>query len=224
MRGYTKVLTVVAGVGLVVSMAACSTSIPGSDTKSPSGKKPAGAFKTLTGNTTTVVLDPGFVKALGTLKLVPSGFGTAKIKVVSKKVEAVFPITGGKATIYKKGDVTPYVQGEVQHDGSGLTLTAGKTKVTIMNFVVHPGTNSSLTGDVAINGGTPLHAVKLFDLDGSTLKPPTISAKGIATLQGTTIYLSSEAANALNGVFKTSALAGGKKVKIGTAIIAATGK
>lgn len=221
MRGYTKVLTVVAGVGLVVATAACNSSSPGgSGTKSPSGKKPVGAFKTLTGNTTTVVLDPKFLMALKTLKLTPTPFGTAKINGAN----AVFPITGGKATIYKKGDVTPYIQGEVDHAGSGLTLTAGKTKVTIMNFVVYPGTGSSLTGDVAINGGTPLHAVKLFDLDGGTLKPPTISAKGVATLKGTTIYLSNEAAAALNGVFKTSALAGGKKVKIGTAIIAATGK
>jgi len=224
MRGYTKALTVVAAVGLTTTMAACSSAPGGSDTDSPSGKKPAGAFKTLTGNTTTVVLDPGFLKALGTLKLTPTPFGTAKIQPVGKEVDAIFPITGGNATVYAKGDANPYVQGEVKHDGSGLTLTAGSTKVTIMNFVVHPGTNSSLTGDVSINGGTPLHSVKLFDLDGGTLKTPTISKDGIATLAGTTIYLSDEAAAALNGVFKTDALAGGKKVKIGTAIIKATGK
>ncbi|MFN2517780.1 MAG: hypothetical protein ABR604_01880 [Jatrophihabitantaceae bacterium] len=204
--------------------AACASSNGGSSNGGSNGKKPVGAFKTLTGNTTTVIFDPGFLKALGTLKLTPTPFGTAKIKMVGKKVEAVFPITGGNAAIYKKGEVTPYVQGEVDHAGSGLTLTSGKTKVSITDFVVHPGTKSSVTGDVSINGGTPLHAVKLFDLDGSTLKAPTISKAGIATLQGTTIYLSSEAADALNGVFKTDALAGGMKVKIGVAIIMATGK
>ena len=36
-----------------------------------------------------------------------------------------FPITGGNATIYKKGDVTPYVQGKIEHQGSGLSLTGG---------------------------------------------------------------------------------------------------
>ncbi|MGI8679019.1 MAG: hypothetical protein ACR2LX_10100 [Jatrophihabitans sp.] len=228
MRGYAKVLTVVAAAALTATTAACTSSPGGSDTKSVSGKKPAGAFSTLTGITTTVVFDPGFVAALGTLKLTPTPFGTAKIKKVGTNTEAVFPITGGKATVYAKGDVTPYVQGEVDHDGSGLTLTAGPasspTKVTIMNFAIHPGTNSTLTGDVAIDGGTPLHSVKLFDLDGGTLKTPTISKAGVVTLQGTTIYLSTEAANALNGVFKTNALAGGKKVKVGTAIIMATGK
>ena len=67
--------------------------------------------------------------------------------------------------------------------------------------------------------------VRLFDLDGSTLQTPSIDkSTGIATLQGTTIYLSSTAATALNGVFKTKALAGNKKVLIGTAIIKATGK
>lgn len=226
MRGYIKALTVVAAVGLTTTMAACSSAPGGSDTDSPSGKKPAGAFKTLTGNTTTVVLDPGFLKALGTLKLTPTPFGTAKIAPVGKDVDAIFKITGGNATVYAKGDANPYVQGELKHDGSGLTLTGPdkKTKVTIMNFVIHPGNNSSLTGDVSINDGTPLHSVKLFDLDGGTLKTPTISKDGIATLAGTTIYLSAEAAAALNGVFKTDALAGGKKVKIGTAIIKATGK
>ena len=30
--------------------------------------------------------------------------------------------------IYKKGKVDPYVQGDIQHNGSGLSLTAGATK------------------------------------------------------------------------------------------------
>jgi hypothetical protein len=78
---------------------------------------------------------------------------------------------------------------------------------------------------VTAGGKTTVAAksLKLFDLDGNTLQTPTISKAGVATLQGTTIYLSAEAAKALNGVFKTNALAGGQKVKIGTAIIKATG-
>lgn len=219
MRVTTKVLTGVTALGLAATtMTACSSS----------AKKPVGQFKTLTGNTTTVVLDPGFVAALTSLKLTPGTFGTAKIQSVGGNTDAVFPITGGNAKIYKKGDVKPYVQGEVDHDGSGLTLAAGGTTVTIKNFVIHPGNNSNLTGevDVTTGGKTTVAAksLKLFDLDGNTLQTPTISKDGVATLQGTTIYLSAEAAKALNGVFKTNALAGGQKVKIGTAIIKATGK
>jgi hypothetical protein len=217
MRVTTKVLTGVSALGLAATMTACSSS----------DKKPVGEFKTLSGNSTTVVLDPGFISALTSLKLTPGTFGTAKIQKAGSDTDAVFPITGGNAKIYKKGDVTPYVQGEVDHDGSGLTLAAGGTTVTIKNFVIHPGNNSNLTGEVDVTSGgktaVAAKSLKLFDLDGSTLKTPTISKAGIATLSGTTIYLSAEAAKALNGVFKTNALAGGQKVKIGTAVIRATG-
>lgn len=223
MRWFTKALTVLAGAGLAVSLASCSSEPGGSDTNEPSGTEPVGEFKTLEGVSTTVIFDPGFAAALTSLKLVPSTQGDATIGMMGDKVTAVFPITGGNAAIYEKGDVDPYVQGEIQHDGSGLTLAGGDTTFTLMNFVIHPGKNATLTGDVVIDGGTPLHQVTLFDLDGSTLETPTISEEGIATLQGTTIYLASDAADALNGVFDTDALAGGKKVKIGTAVIDATG-
>jgi hypothetical protein len=216
MRTYQKVAAATVAVGLATSLAACSSSGGGD-------KKPVGQFKTLSGNSTSVVLDAGFVKALGSLKLAPGLIGTAKMA----NGTVSFPITGGNATIYKKGAVTPYVQGVIDHNGSGLSLTGGATKVDLKNFVVHPGDNSNLTGevDVVAGGKTTVAAksMKLFDLDGSTLKTPTISKAGIATLQGTTVYLSAEAAKALNGVFKTNALAGNMKVKVGTAIIKATG-
>ncbi len=213
MRAISKAGTAVVAVGLAASMAACSSSGGGS-------KKPVGEFKTLTGNTTSVALAPGFIKALGTLKLTPGLIGTAKMSGTTVS----FPITGGHVKVYKKGDVSPYVQGALDHDGSGLSLSAGGTKVDLKNFVVDPGNNSKLTGEVDVNGKQFAKSVKLFDLDGSTLKTPTISKAGIATLTGTTVYLSSEAAAALNKVFKTNALAGGKKVEIGIATIKATGK
>jgi hypothetical protein len=209
----TKALTAVTAVSIAATMTACSSS-------SSSKPKPVGQFKTLTGQSTTVVLDAGFLKALTTLKLTPGLIGGAKLDGANLS----FPITGGNATIYKKGDVTPYVQGEVDHQGSGLTLKSGATTVALKNFVVHPGNSSNLTGEVDVNGKQFAKSVKLFDLDGSTLQTPTISSAGVATLQGTTVYLSSEAAGALNKVFKTTALAGDQKVKIGTAIIKATGK
>src|SRR6478609_2025052 len=126
MRNYQKVAAATVAVGLATSLAACSSSGGGD-------KKPVGQFKTLSGNSTSVVLDAGFVKALGALKLAPGLIGTAKMA----NGTVSFPITGGNATIYKKGTVTPYVQGVIDHNGSGLSLTGGPTKVDLKNFVVH---------------------------------------------------------------------------------------
>ena len=245
MRGINKVLTAATAVGLAASMAACSSS--GSSAGSTGGSTPTskapvstsapapatskaaptpvGAFKTLTKGTTTVVPAASFVKALGSLNVKLGLSGKAKMT----KQGIAFPITGGNATIYKKGTVTPYVQGVVNHQGSGLTLSAGGTTVTLQNFVINPGNNSNLTGSVLVNGkqafpaGTPL-----FDLDGNTLKTPTIS-NGYATLSGTTIYVSQAAAGALNTVFKLkgtkNALPTTKEaIEVGTAIIHVTGK
>ena len=112
-----------------------------------------------------------------------------------------FPITGGNVKVYKKGDVTPYVQGELDHNGSGLSFTAGSTVVQLTNFVVHPGNNSNVTGDVTLNGASAAKGAKLFDLDGSTLKPITVS-NGVATLTGTRVLLSTDAAALLDKAFK----------------------
>ncbi|WP_375493058.1 hypothetical protein [uncultured Jatrophihabitans sp.] len=177
-----------------------------------------GAFKTLTGQSTSVALDAGFVSALKSLKVTPSPYGTA---TVSTAGVASFPITGGNATIYKKGAVTPYVQGTIDHNGSGLNLTAGSTKVTIDDFVVHPGNNSSLTGNVLVNGKQAAANAPLFVLDGSTLKTPTLSG-GVATLTGTRVLLSSTAAGLLNKTFGVTAIK--PNLLIGVATIKATGK
>lgn len=215
MRAITKVTTAVLAVGLAGSVAACSSS------GSSSSKKPVGQFKTLSGQSTSVALDAKFVQALGTLKLTPGLVGSATMSGTTLS----FPITGGSATIYHKGKVTPYVQGTIDHQGSGFSLTGGATKVDMKNFVIDPGNNSKLTGEVDVDGKVFAKSVKLFDLDGNTLKTPTIDkSTGVATLTGTTVYLSSEAAGALNKVFKTNALAGNKKVEIGIATIKATGK
>lgn len=215
MRNVNKVLAGVAAIGLAASLAACGSS-------SSSKAKPVGEFKTLTGQTTTVVPDPGFVKALTSLKVAPGLVGTAKMTSEG----FAFPITGGNAKIYNKGDVTPYVQGTIEHQGSGLSLTAGGIKVELTNFVIDPGNNSKLTGDVSANGKSVVKGAKLFDLDGGTLQTPTIK-DGVATLQGTTIYLSTDAAKLLSDTYKLPAgtLKGGVKTgtKVGTAIIRATG-
>ena len=165
------------------------------------------------GGTTAVALDQGFVDALTTLGLTPGTVGDATLADGS----VTFPITGGTVTVFDKASgYKPYVQGTLLHQGSGLSLTAGGTTVELTNFTVDPGTPSRLFGDVTVNGELAAPSAPLFDLDGSTLNPPTIEGS-TATLQGTEVLLSAEAAELLNSTFMTDALAG--DFLIGTATI-----
>lgn len=205
MRKITKMVVALATATAVAGgLAACSSST----------KKPIADVKAVTGTSTSVALDPSFVTALTTLKLTPGMVGTGTISGTT----VTFPITGGDVKVYKKGDVAPYVQGEVMHDGSGLSLTAGSTKVELTNFVVHPGSHSNLTGDVTLNGASAAKGAKLFDLDGSTLKPITVN-NGVATLTGTRVLMSSDAAALLDKAFGTTAVTGGLLIGIATLLV-----
>jgi hypothetical protein len=129
-----------------------------------------------------------------------------------------FPITGGTVTLYDKASgYRPWVQGVLLHQNSGLSLTAGSTTVQLTNFTVDPGKPARLFGDVSVNGQPAAASAPLFNLDGSTLKPVTMTADGSAVLSGTRVLLSSEAAALLNKTFDTTAVTGG--LLIGTAAI-----
>lgn len=181
-----------------------------------SGPTPVASIPSLTGKSTSVELDSGFSNALSSLGVKPAPTGSATVE----NGTATFPITGGNVTVYKPGEVTPYVQGMIMHDGSGLSLTKGDTKVALENFVIDPGQPATLKGKVSANGKTVADSVTLFDLDGSTLKPITTDATaGTATLTGTTVKLSSDAASALNEAFSTDALKGGTTVGIATIVV-----
>lgn len=185
------------------------------------GPPPVATIPSLTGQSTSVKLDPGFTGALTSLGVTPAPTGKATIK----NGTASFPITGGNVTVYKPGEVTPYVQGIIMHDGSGLSLTKGNTKVTLENFVIDPGQPATLKGKVLANGSTVADSVTLFDLDGSTLKPITTdAAAGTATLTGTTVRLSADAAAALDKAFGTDAIKGGTPVGIATIVVNLPGK
>lgn len=162
--------------------------------------KPVANLTKVTGRSTAVKLDAGFVKALTTLKVTPGAVGTAKI---TKGGSAVFPITGGHVKYYKPGTVSPYVQGILRHHGSGLSLKAGGTTVKLTNFVINPGT-SELTGKVSANGKTVLKSAPLFTLDGRSLKPLKVKGNH-AILTGTKVKLRKEAAGLLNKTFKVNA-------------------
>lgn len=191
-----------------------STGSSGSSAQSKSDVKPLAEIGSLTGETTAVKLDSGFVEALTSLKVTPGPVGDARITSTGS---AVFPITGGNVKYFKPGSITPYVQGLVKHDGSGLSLEAGGTKVKLENFDVDPG-KSQLYGDVSVNGKEAAADAPLFFLDGRTLKPLAVKeSNGTAVLEGTTVKLTPEAADLLNTTFKIDALK--KNLVIGVAKI-----
>jgi hypothetical protein len=169
-------------------------------TQAADNPKPVANLTRVTGKSTAVKLDAGFVAALTSLKVTPGAVGSAKI---TKGGSAVFPITSGHVKYYKPGTVSPYVQGILRHDGSGLSLSAGGTTVKLTNFVIDPGA-SHLTGKVSANGKTVVKSAPLFTLDGRSLKPLKVSGNH-AILAGTKVKLRKEAADLLNKTFKVTA-------------------
>jgi hypothetical protein len=153
---------------------------------------PVAEVANLAGKSTAVELDPEFVDPLEQLEVTAGPVGEAKIK----EGVATFPITGGDVTYYEPGSTGPFVRGRIEHDGSGLTLTKGDTKIELTDFVVNPA-NSKLTGRVTANGEKAAGDAELFFLNGSTLKP--LQTKGDeAILEGTTVTLTEDAAKLLN--------------------------
>lgn len=231
MRNITKAFTTAGVIGaLSLSLVGCSMGGNGDDnsgTTTPkdtssssamSTPKPEAQLKNLTGVSTAVTLDQGFVDALGTLKLTPGVIGDATLEngVVS------FPITGGHVDYYDPSqDYRPYVQGEIDHDGSGLSLTGGGKTVELTDFVIDPGSHSKLTGTVTVDGKEVGKDINLFRLDGTTLNPLTKDSDGNAVLEGTTVYISQDAAKLLNDTFGTDAVTG--DLKVGIAKITAAG-
>lgn len=196
-------------VGLALGLSACGSNDPSVVVGPPSGAPSAAAspiakIDRLTGVQTAVRLDPRFLAGLTALKLTPATLGGATLTGST----LAFPITGGNVTYYAPDSgVQPYVKGEIDHQGSGLSLSnATGTVVKLENFVVDPA-NSMLTGKVTVDGKVFAPSAPLFFLDGSTLQPlANGSAPGTAVLQGTTVTLTKTAAEALNTVFKTTAL------------------
>ncbi|MDO9356842.1 MAG: hypothetical protein Q7T55_24310 [Solirubrobacteraceae bacterium] len=207
-----NLLTLSAAGVMAFSFAACGDDDTDTASNSSNGSstetvKPAAEVADLSnGVDTQVTLDAGFVEALGTLKLTPAPVGDAQI---TKAGVAKFPITGGNVKYFTPGTVTPYVQGEIDHEGSGLSLTAaGGPKVELTDFVVDPGA-SVLTGKVTVDGTVAAESAPLFFLDGRTLNPLETGPNDTAILEGTTVKLKQEAADLLNQTFKVDALKAG---------------
>ncbi len=207
-----RTLAGLAGLALLaVPLAACSQdseASTGNSSSSQSAPKAVASIDALSGDSTAVKLDQGFVDALTQLKLTPGVVGDATLEAGS----LVFPITGGNVTVFKPGEVSPYVIGQLQHENSGLSLTAGKTTVELTNLNVDPGV-SRVYGDVAVNGETAVTSAYLFSLDGRTLEPLAAEG-GTAVLEGTEVKISEVAAPLLNDTFKTDAVKPGLLVGI----------
>jgi hypothetical protein len=198
----------VAGVGI---SAANASSEAASASKIPA---PVAAVPALFGGNTAVALDSNFLAALKSLGVTPGVLGTATLTNGS----VAFPITGGSVVYWSpSGKYRPYVQGIIQHDGSGLSLTAGATVVDLTNFTINPG-NSKLYGDVAVNGTVAATQAYLFDLHGQTLKPLQVDGNN-AVLAGTEVHISPDAAAVLNKVFKTTGVP--SELLVGVATITA---
>jgi len=191
----------------IAGLAACGDNEEPAETGAPAAtdaaatNAPVAKIDSLSGQGTSVTLDPSFLAGLTSLKLTPAPVGTAKID----GAVATFPITGGNVTYFTPGSVSPYVQGKINHDGSGLSLTGGGTKVELTNFVVDPAA-SVLTGKVTANGKVAAESAPLFFLDGRTLKPLQSGANNTAVLEGTTVSLTKEAADLLNKTYGVTAL------------------
>ena len=211
MRTFAKTAISLASAGiLLVGIAACSST---SDTSTPSNSSsssseaetdptPLASIPALAGVDTEVTLDAGFVEALTTLGLTPGVIGGATL---TDGVLA-FPITGGNVDYYDpQEDYRPYVQGSIEHDGSGISLTAGDIVVELTDFRIDPGT-SQLFGTVTANGEEVGQDIYIFNLDGSTLNPLAEDADGNAVLEGTTVLVSPDAADLLNSTFSTDAV------------------
>ncbi len=200
---------VAAATLLAFPLAACGSD---NDTASSgsSAPKPVAVIEALHGETTAIKLDKGFTDALTALKLTPGVTGTAKLTDGS----LIFPITGGNVSVFEPGSVPNYVVGQIQHEGSGLSLSAGGTTVKLTNFNVDPGV-SRVYGDVTVNGKRAASSAYLFKLDGSTLQPLKTEGSN-AILQGTKVEISGDAAPLLNQTFNTDAVKPGLLVGIAT--------
>lgn len=198
---------------LAFGVAACGDS-SSDDSTSAEDTKPVAEIPELSGVDTSVALDTGFLDALTSLDVTPAPVGDADLK----GTDISFPITGGDVTYYDPASsVRPYVQGVINHDGSGLSLTAAKggPEVELTDFVIDPGT-STLTGTVSVDGKEAATDALLFNLDGTTLEPLISNDDGSATLTGTTVLLSDDAATLLNDTFGIEDLKGGLVIGVST--------
>jgi hypothetical protein len=181
--------------------AAFGSSLPGG---LPVGRVDLRAFPAevlFDGGATTLALDPGTAQALAGLGVTASAVPPA----TSGPAGLAFPVTGGSLPTGELG-------GEITHSG-GIALTAGPTRVELGRFVIDLDADPPvLTARV---GDTPARVPLALDLAAARIG----LSNGRAVITGARVALTPEAASALNGAFRTSALRAG--VVLGTARVVA---
>jgi hypothetical protein len=213
-------VALIAGLGLTA--AACGSSSAGKSATSPTTSVSATsatavtdtvtAIPSLRGVGTSVTLDPGTAAALKSLGVSVAPAGSATFDAATSTV--TFPITSGYAEIHSNHSFSPgWIVGSIEHDGSGLTLSAGTTSLTVSNFVVDPG-NSMLYATVGTTNMVPL-----LVLDGTDVKVSMDA--GTVVLDGTVAKLTQTAATAIDTTFKTTAVKAG--LILGTVHLVAKG-
>ena len=169
------------------------------------------------GESTTVTLDEQFVQGLTSLKVKPGVVGDTKLEDGA----LIFPITGGMATLYEQGTTgtDPFIVGVIEHEGQGITLTAGGKEVELKNFDVDAG-KSEIRTDISVDGKKFQDDVPTFIADGTNLEYPPTTEGNNTILEGTEVKLTATAADALNQVFGIDALTEGFPVGVAKIAIA----
>lgn len=203
-----------AALSAVAAIAAGGAALASPVTESGASRAPdtVTTIPALTGVGTTLTLNAATAAALSGLgvKVAPEGTATASGGAVT------FPITSGYVEIHSDVHHHPgYIEGSIEHYGSGLTLSAGSTTVTLSDFVVDPG-NSLLYANV---NGTP-DASPVLQLDGRKVSVSK-NGSGDVVLNGTVANLTGAAASALDSAFDTHAIKGG--TPLGTVHLVAKG-
>jgi hypothetical protein len=202
----------VLGAAVVIGAAGAAFAAPATVSGASTTPDTVTAIPALTGVGTTVTLNAATAAALTGLgvTVTPEGTATANGPAIT------FPITSGYVEIHSNKHHRPgYIEGSIEHYGSGLTLTAGTTVVTLTDFVVDPG-NSYLYASV---NGVPDKA-PLLQLDGRKVTVST-DGSGDVVLNGTVANLTDAAATALDSAFGTQAIKGG--TPLGTVHLVAKG-
>jgi hypothetical protein len=146
---------------------------------------------------TSVALSTGLVNALNTLNVKASGFGNTRIR----NGVARFSITGGAVD----RSVTNI---EVLHSG-GLTLQAGRTEVSLTDFVItNLNGQPTLTGSVIVNGDIVTRA-PLFNLQVGRIGTTDGAGRTRLNISNVGVTLTETAAGALNQAFGVTAFTTG---------------
>jgi hypothetical protein len=147
---------------------------------------------------TTVVLDPGFLQALGSLEINPAPISPGRL--VSSRlhgVRASFPITAGAVDLGA-------IKAEIAHSG-GLSLSRNGTRVELTSFLIDLLGNGApvLTGLVTVNDDL-VGRLPLFDLALGTVG----GDDDILRVRDVGVTLNAQAAAALSQVFGAAVPAG----------------